>query len=38
MSKGRGYGKQRDRFFTVSIGSARESKGCIGAPEISPYR
>jgi len=24
---GRGYGKQRDWFFTVSIGSARESKG-----------
>ena len=24
---GRGYGKQRDWFFTVSIGSVRESKG-----------
>ncbi len=24
---GRGYGKQRNWFFTVSIGSARESKG-----------
>jgi four helix bundle protein len=24
---GRGYGKQRDWFFTISIGSARESKG-----------
>ena len=24
---GRGYGKQRDWFLTVSIGSARESKG-----------
>jgi four helix bundle protein len=24
---GRGYGKQRDWFFTVSIGSARETKG-----------
>ena len=24
---GRGYGKQRDWFFRVSIGSARESKG-----------
>lgn len=24
---GRGYGKQRDWFFTVAIGSARESKG-----------
>jgi four helix bundle protein len=25
--QGRGYGKQRNWFFTVSIGSARESKG-----------
>ncbi len=25
--RGRGYGKQRNWFFTVSIGSARESKG-----------
>ncbi len=24
---GRGYGKQRNWFFTVSVGSARESKG-----------
>lgn len=24
---GRGYGKQRDWFFTIAIGSARESKG-----------
>ena len=24
---GRGYGKQRNWFFTISIGSARESKG-----------
>ena len=24
---GRGYGRQRDWFFTVSIGSARETKG-----------
>jgi four helix bundle protein len=41
---GRGYGKQRNWFFTVSIGSARESKGWywrarhLISPEVLDHR
>jgi four helix bundle protein len=41
---GRGYGKQRNWFFTVSIGSARESKGWywrarhLLTPEVLDHR
>ena len=41
---GRGYGKTRNWFFTVSLGSARESKGwywrarCLLSPDVLDHR